>query len=318
MGRERRCCCLCIIRSKSKSSTTKNKSGKIWKVFVCSKQGYREPRKTPPQSVIALANAISRARENVEERRVKRRRVGTREGCNACMVVSSTNDGQFESLKEIPACFKVDRWTKLAAKKPIFELDTIVSTSYVQVGQQNRMISDAWLWLYKCMDLAGRYIDKLQYVINAAESIQQKPEEVVGGTMRFAQPLAPYQAWLLTCQPYFIAPISAELGLHKMDMRNKDEVIMQMEPAVASNLTADACIKVCPKNLTNLNVDNVLVVKLAGRGLHNSYVVRGMGATKGSSLANTTCQDVCQSTMIWAYQVLKLLQIIKFTPVDQY
>ncbi|KAJ8422529.1 hypothetical protein Cgig2_011662 [Carnegiea gigantea] len=126
-----------------KSSTTKNKSGKIWKVFICSKQGYREPRKSPPQSAIALANAISRARENVEERRVKQRRVETREGCNARMVVSSMNDGQFESLKEIPACFKVDRWTKLVAKKPIFELDTIVSTSYAQVGQQNRMISDA-------------------------------------------------------------------------------------------------------------------------------------------------------------------------------
>ena len=79
-----------------KSSTTKNKSGKIWKVFVCSKQGYREPRKTPPQSAVALANAISRARENVEERRVKQRRVETREGCNARMVVSSMNDGQFE------------------------------------------------------------------------------------------------------------------------------------------------------------------------------------------------------------------------------
>ncbi|KAJ8441397.1 hypothetical protein Cgig2_009105 [Carnegiea gigantea] len=137
---------------KSHSSTTKNKSGKIWKVFVYSKQGYREPRKSPPQSAIALANAISRARENVEERRFKRRRVETREGCNARMVVSSMND---------------------AAKKPIFELDTIVSTSYAQVGQQNRMISDAWSRLYKCMDLAGRDVDKLQYVINAAKSIQQ-------------------------------------------------------------------------------------------------------------------------------------------------
>ncbi|KAJ8428010.1 hypothetical protein Cgig2_032347 [Carnegiea gigantea] len=85
------------------------------------------------------------------------------------------------SLKEILACFKVDRWTKLVAKKPIFELDTIVSTSHAQVGQQNRMISDTWSRLYKCMDLAGRDVDKLQYVINAAESIQQKLEEVVGG-----------------------------------------------------------------------------------------------------------------------------------------
>ncbi|KAJ8423531.1 hypothetical protein Cgig2_030026 [Carnegiea gigantea] len=164
----------CVGFSVRKSSTTKNKSGKIWKVFVCSKQGHRKPRKSPPQSAVALANAISRVRENVEERRVKWRRVETREECNARMVVSSVND-------EIPACFKVDRWTKLAAKKLIFALDIIVSTSHAQVGQQNRMISDAWSRLYKCMDLAGRDVDKLQYVINAAESIQQKLEEVVGG-----------------------------------------------------------------------------------------------------------------------------------------
>lgn len=86
-----------------------------------------------------------------------------------------------KSLKEIPVCFKVDRWMKLATKKPIFELDTIVSTSYAQVGQQNRMISNAWSQLYKCMDLPVRDVDRLQYVINAAESIQQKLEEVVGG-----------------------------------------------------------------------------------------------------------------------------------------
>jgi len=86
-----------------------------------------------------------------------------------------------KSLKEIPTCFKVDIWTKLEAKKPIFEVDAIVSTSYAQVGQQNRMISDAWSRLYKCVDLAERDADKLQYVINAAKSIQQKLEEVVGG-----------------------------------------------------------------------------------------------------------------------------------------
>ncbi|KAJ8426678.1 hypothetical protein Cgig2_011598 [Carnegiea gigantea] len=133
----------CVGFSVRKSSTTKNKSGKIWKVFFYSKQGYREPHKAPPQSAVALANAISRARVN------------SREGCNVCMVVSSMNDGQFESLKEIPACFKVDMRTQLAAKKPIFELDTILSTSYTQMGKQNTMIFDAWSRLYKCMDLAG-------------------------------------------------------------------------------------------------------------------------------------------------------------------
>ncbi|KAJ8435287.1 hypothetical protein Cgig2_030042 [Carnegiea gigantea] len=256
----------CVGFSVRKSPTTKNKLGKIWKVFVYSKQGYREPRKTPLQSVVALANVISRPRENVEERRVKWRRVKTREGCNARMVVSCTNDGQFESLKEIPACFKVDRWTKLAAKKPIFELDTITSTSYAQVGQQNRMISDAWSRLYKCMDLAGRDVDKYNALCSA-----------IGTTPSLASDVpTPFYPPFLQKLAIEILDELVEPGLHKMDMRNKDE----------------ACIEVCPKNPTNLNVDNVLVAKLAGKGVHNSSVVRGMGATKGSSLANATCQDV--------------------------
>ncbi|KAJ8426363.1 hypothetical protein Cgig2_025502 [Carnegiea gigantea] len=248
----------CVGFSVQKSSTTKNKSGKIWKVFVCSKQGYREPRRTPPQRPVALANAIFRARENVEERGVKRRRVETREGCNARMVVSSKND-------ETPACFKVDRWTKLAAKKLIFELDIIVSTSYAQVGQQNRMISDAWSRLYKCMDLAGQDEDKLQY--NALCS-------AIGATPSLAS------------DAIEILDELVDLGLHEMDMRNKDEVIMRMKPTVTSkqfgqediicSLTSYACIEVCPKIPANLNVDNILVAKLAGRGLQNSSVVWGM------------------------------------------
>uniref|UniRef100_A0A7C8ZZY3 CCT-theta n=1 Tax=Opuntia streptacantha TaxID=393608 RepID=A0A7C8ZZY3_OPUST len=77
-----------------------------------------------------------------------------------------------------------------------------------------------------------------------------------------------------------------EPGSDKMDVRNKDEVIMRMKAAVASkqfglediicSLTADACIQVCPKNPANFNVDNVRVAKLVGGGLHNSSVVQGM------------------------------------------
>ncbi|CAN6446425.1 unnamed protein product [Victoria cruziana] len=71
-----------------------------------------------------------------------------------------------------------------------------------------------------------------------------------------------------------------------MDVRNKDEVVSRIKAAVASKqfgqedvlsqLIADACIQVCPKNSMNFNVDNVRVAKLVGGGLHNSTVVRGM------------------------------------------
>ncbi|CAL5060522.1 unnamed protein product [Urochloa decumbens] len=77
-----------------------------------------------------------------------------------------------------------------------------------------------------------------------------------------------------------------EKGSENMDVRNKEEVVLRMRSAVASKqfgqedilcpLVADACMQVCPKNPANFNVDNVRVAKLAGGGLHNSTVVRGM------------------------------------------
>ncbi|XP_059647312.1 T-complex protein 1 subunit theta [Cornus florida] len=77
-----------------------------------------------------------------------------------------------------------------------------------------------------------------------------------------------------------------ENGSEKMDVRNKDEVVLRMKAAVASkqfgqedilcSLIADACIQVCPKNPANFNVDNVRVAKLLGGGLHNCTIVRGM------------------------------------------
>ena len=56
-----------------------------------------------------------------------------------------------------------------------------MSIGYAQLGQQSRMIYDAWSRFYKCMDLVRRDVDKLQYVINAAKTIQQKLKEVAGG-----------------------------------------------------------------------------------------------------------------------------------------
>ena len=45
---------------------------------------------------------------------------------------------------------------------------------------------------------------------------------------------------------------------------------------VLCRLIAAACIDVCPKNPANFNVDNVRVCKIAGSGVHDSTVVRGV------------------------------------------
>ncbi|KAJ8435898.1 hypothetical protein Cgig2_010255 [Carnegiea gigantea] len=112
------------------------------------------------------------------------------------MVMNSTNDAQFEvctfmqainisfihkefickydranvgaskSLKEIPTCFIVDRWTKLTGKKcGFFGRVQLFSHTVHKCGS-------------RCLDLARRDVDKFQYVINAVDSIQYKFQEV--------------------------------------------------------------------------------------------------------------------------------------------
>ena len=51
---------------------------------------------------------------------------------------------------------------------------------------------------------------------------------------------------------------------------------MQGYEDLLGKLVADACIKVCPANQFNFNVDNVRVCKLAGGALGGSKVVKGM------------------------------------------
>ncbi|XVF42080.1 hypothetical protein PTKIN_Ptkin01aG0331400 [Pterospermum kingtungense] len=86
-----------------------------------------------------------------------------------------------------------------------------------------------------------------------------------------------------------------EKGSENMDVRDKEQVVTRMKAAVASkqhgqedilsSLIADACIQVCPKNPANFDVDNVRVAKLAGGGLHNCTVVRGM-VLKGDAVGS--------------------------------
>ena len=45
---------------------------------------------------------------------------------------------------------------------------------------------------------------------------------------------------------------------------------------------ADACIQVCPKVVSNFNVDNVRVAKIVGGGVSDTEVVKGFVLTRGA------------------------------------
>lgn len=49
-----------------------------------------------------------------------------------------------------------------------------------------------------------------------------------------------------------------------------------------SNLVAEACIKACPKNKENFDVEFIRVAKIQGASLDSSYVMNGLIVTRGA------------------------------------
>ncbi|KAL2535174.1 T-complex protein 1 subunit theta [Abeliophyllum distichum] len=124
-----------------------------------------------------------------------------------------------------------------------------------------------------------------------------------------------------------------EKSSENMNVRNKDEVILQMRAAVASRqfgqedklcpLIAEACIEVCPKNPANFSVDNVRVAKLLGGGLHDSTVVQGMvlkndaiGTIKRMEKAKLRLLNGVSSKILQNWSILKDLLLCLLGGVD--
>jgi hypothetical protein len=76
------------------------------------------------------------------------------------------------------------------------------------------------------------------------------------------------------------------------DMRNATQVSNVLKTAIGSHLydyqdmlapkIANACIQVCPKVVSNFNVDNVRVAKIVGGGVSDTEVVKGFVLTRGA------------------------------------
>ncbi|KAB2611755.1 T-complex protein 1 subunit theta-like [Pyrus ussuriensis x Pyrus communis] len=141
----------------------------------------------------------------------------------------------------------------------------------------------------KILVLAGRAQqeeigDGANLIISFAGELLQNAEELIRMGLHPSEIISGYNKAIK--KTLEVLDELVEEGSEIMDVRNKEQVVSRMRAAVASkqfgqedilsSLVADACIQVCPKNPANFNVDNVRVAKIAGGGLHNCTVVRGM------------------------------------------
>ncbi|KAJ8425613.1 hypothetical protein Cgig2_005292 [Carnegiea gigantea] len=84
------------------------------------------------------------------------------------------------SLREISATYMINRRTKMIAKAPMYEFDSVVGDAYGEVATQNKLIANVWSQFYKCMDLAGCTSAKRQLFLSAMTSIEHQLQNMGG------------------------------------------------------------------------------------------------------------------------------------------
>ncbi|KAK2383722.1 protein FAR1-RELATED SEQUENCE [Trifolium repens] len=83
-------------------------------------------------------------------------------------------------FSEIPSHYIVNRWTKFATSRPVFDSDGNVLEACSKFESERILVSKAWAQLFKCMHMAGTNKEKLLLIYNEGCSIEQKMSKMKG------------------------------------------------------------------------------------------------------------------------------------------
>ena len=85
-----------------------------------------------------------------------------------------------KALRGLPNHYIVNRWTKMAASKPVFDVDGTLLEGRSQIEQEDRLISKNWLDFLSCMQMAGRDLEKLTVISEGIHSVIKEMKELNG------------------------------------------------------------------------------------------------------------------------------------------
>ncbi|KAH1042188.1 hypothetical protein GYH30_024480 [Glycine max] len=85
-----------------------------------------------------------------------------------------------KGLTKIPSNYIVNRWTKLANRKPIFDITNNDVGTFSKSENEGKLILDAWGHFFRCMDKAGQHKEKLLLVMNEVVNIAKQLAEYKG------------------------------------------------------------------------------------------------------------------------------------------
>lgn len=72
-----------------------------------------------------------------------------------------------KGLDELPSYYIVNRWTKMTASRPIYDLEGNILEGCSQIDNEEELIRSNWLDFLNCMEVAGREVDK-QVIVSKA------------------------------------------------------------------------------------------------------------------------------------------------------
>jgi len=85
-------------------------------------------------------------------------------------------------LNEIPSKYILNRWTKFANRKPVFDIGDIVYENCFESKKDSMLVSNVWDKLFRCVEKAGQDKEKLLIVLNGVVSMEKELDEFEGSS----------------------------------------------------------------------------------------------------------------------------------------
>ena len=87
-----------------------------------------------------------------------------------------------KTLRELPTYYILNRWTKMAASKPIFNIDGTLLEAHFQMEHEEKLILRNWLDFLDCMQAAEKDSEKLTIVSKGIQNVLKDLKDLGGIT----------------------------------------------------------------------------------------------------------------------------------------
>jgi T-complex protein 1 subunit theta len=130
--------------------------------------------------------------------------------------------------------------------------------------------------------------DGTNFVITLAGELLEQAESLIKMGLHTSYIISGYESALKKAVEFL-----EKMSIHEIkDVRSLKDVAACLKPTLTSkllgysdffaNILADACIKSCPKNTSNFDIEHVRVAKIMGGSVYDSFMLHGLIVTRNA------------------------------------